>query len=179
MPTLYTPPPAVHSNTLQFTPWQFIPTLHFTPWQFIPTLYNSPPGSSFQHFTIHPLAVHSNTTIHPLAVHSNTLHFTPWQFIPTLHFTPWQFIPTLYTSPPGSSFQCHLDFSGKHSAKDQDYSFTYPPLSVARYSFILSDLWYCGVNEIAKKSFWFSIIVLNVFLVFCNCVTLLFPHRNS
>ena len=64
-----------------------------------------------------------------------------------LHFTPWQIC----------SFQRHLDFSGKHSATLQlyreDYSFTYPFLSVARYSFIqLSELWQCGINEIAKAS---------------------------
>ena len=52
-----------------------------------------------------------------------------------LHFTPWR----------TCSFQCYLDFSGKNSATLQllskDYSFTYPPLSVARYSFIqLSEL---------------------------------------
>ena len=33
----------------------------------------------------------------------------------------------------------------------EDYSFTYPPLSVARYSFIqLSEIWQSGMNEIAK-----------------------------
>ena len=55
------------------------------------------------------------------------------------------------------SFKGHLNFSGKHSATLQllheDYSFRYPPLSVARYSFIpLSELWQCGMNEIAKAS---------------------------
>ena len=46
-----------------------------------------------------------------------------------LHFTPWQ----------TCSFQCHLDFSGKHSdtlqSLHEDYSFTYPPSSVASFSF--------------------------------------------
>ena len=40
-----------------------------------------------------------------------------------LHFTPWQ----------TCSYQGHLNFSGKHSATLQlreDYSFTFPPLSV-------------------------------------------------
>ena len=33
----------------------------------------------------------------------------------------------------------------------EDCSFRYPPLSVARYSFIqLSELWQCGMNDIAK-----------------------------
>ena len=55
------------------------------------------------------------------------------------------------------SFQCYLDFSGKHSAMLQllreDYSFRYPPLSVARYSFKqLSELNRRGVNEIAKAA---------------------------
>ena len=58
-----------------------------------------------------------------------TLHFTPWQ---TLHFTPWQ---TLHFTPwQTCSFQCHFDFSGKHSTTLQllhkDYSFKYPPLLV-------------------------------------------------
>ena len=52
-----------------------------------------------------------------------------------------------------------ISFSGKHSAILQllhkDYSFTYPPLSVARYSFIqLSELWQRGTNETAKASKW-------------------------
>ena len=41
----------------------------------------------------------------------------------TLHFSPWH----------TCSFQGHLNFSGKHSATLQlreDYSFTFPPLSV-------------------------------------------------
>ena len=49
----------------------------------------------------------------------------------------------LYTSD--LSFHCQLDFSGKHSAMLQvlheDYLFTYPPVSITRYSFIqLSEL---------------------------------------
>ena len=55
------------------------------------------------------------------------------------------------------SFQGHFNFSGKLSATQQllheDYSFTHPPLFVARYSFIqLSELWQRGVNKIAKAS---------------------------
>ena len=35
----------------------------------------------------------------------------------------------------------------------EDYSFRYPPLSVARYLFIqLSELWQCEMNEIVKAS---------------------------
>ena len=65
-----------------------------------------------------------------------------------LHFTPWS----------TCSFQRHLDFSGKHSATLQllreDYSFRYPPLSVARYSLIqLSELWQPGFSRlIARRS---------------------------
>ena len=64
-----------------------------------------------------------------------------------LHFTSWQ----------TCSFQRHLDFSGKHSATLQllheDYSFRYPPLSVAMYSFIqLSELWQREMHELAKAS---------------------------
>ena len=66
-----------------------------------------------------------------------------------LHFTPWQ----------TCSFQYHRNFPRKHSAMLQllreDYTLTCPPMSVARYSFIqLSELWQCGVNEIAKASKW-------------------------
>ena len=67
-------------------------------------------------------------------------------------------LKALHTSPPGrGSFQPHLDFSGKHSATLQllreDYSFRYPLLSVAGYSFIqLRELWQRGMNEIAKVS---------------------------
>ena len=55
------------------------------------------------------------------------------------------------------SFQHHIDFSWKYSAKLQllreDYPFAYPPMSVAKYSCIqLSELWQCGVNEFAKVS---------------------------
>ena len=61
-----------------------------------------------------------------------------------LHFTP-------------CSFQRHPDLSGKHSSTLQllrdDCSFTYPPVSVTRYSIIrFSELWQRGVNEIAKGS---------------------------
>ena len=63
----------------------------------------------------------------------------------------------VYTSPV--TFQHQLDFFGKHSAMLQilreDYLFTYPPLSVARYSFIqLSELKQREVIEIAKASKW-------------------------
>ena len=61
-----------------------------------------------------------------------------------LHFTP-------------CSFQRHFDSSGKHSPMlqllSEDYSFRYPPQSIARYSFIqLSELWQNGMNETAKVS---------------------------
>ena len=64
-----------------------------------------------------------------------------------LHFNPWQ----------TCLFQHQLDFSGKHSAMLQllceDYAFRYPPLSVARSSFIqLSELRQRGVNKIAQAS---------------------------
>ena len=55
-------------------------------------------------------------------------------------------------------FKLHqLDFSGKHSSHAtitrKDYSLTFPPLSVARYSFIqLSVLRHHGENENAKAS---------------------------
>ena len=67
----------------------------------------------------------------------------------TLHFTHRQ----------TCSFQGHFNFSWKHSAILQllrkDYSFRYPCMSVARYSFIqLSELWQCGMKEIAKASKW-------------------------
>ena len=67
----------------------------------------------------------------------------------TLHFIPQQ----------NCSFQGHFNFSWKHSAILQllrkDYSFRYPCMCVARYSFIqLSELWQCGMNEIAKASKW-------------------------
>ena len=50
------------------------------------------------------------------------------------------------------SFRYQLDFSGKHSSHSEirckDYSLTFPPLSVARYSFIqLSELGRHGENE--------------------------------
>ena len=52
-----------------------------------------------------------------------------------LHFTPWQTCP----------FRHQLDFSEKHSSqaanRREDYSLTFPPLSIARYSLIqLSEL---------------------------------------
>ena len=55
------------------------------------------------------------------------------------------------------AFHRQLDFSRKHSATLQllreGYSFTYPPLSIARYSCIqLVELKQRGVNEIAKAS---------------------------
>ena len=61
----------------------------------------------------------------------------------------------LYASPVHSN----ANFSGKHSATLQllheDYSFTYPRLSVARYSFIkLSELWHCGMNKFAEALKW-------------------------
>ena len=63
------------------------------------------------------------------------------------HFAPWQ----------TCSFQRYLNFSGKHSATLQlfreDYSFRYPPMSAARYSFIqLSEIWQRGRNEITETS---------------------------
>ena len=66
-----------------------------------------------------------------------------------LRFTHWQ----------TCSFQCHFNFSGKHSATlhllHEDYSFTYPSLCFARYSFIqLSELWQCGVIKLGKGSQW-------------------------
>ena len=53
------------------------------------------------------------------------------------------------------SFQHQLDFSGKHSATLQllhkDYLFTYPPLSIARYSFIqLNELEQCRGTKLCK-----------------------------
>ena len=64
-----------------------------------------------------------------------------------LHFTHWQ----------TCSFQGHFNFFGKYSATLQllreGYSFTYPPVFIARYSFIqLSELWQCGVIKLAKGS---------------------------
>ena len=62
-----------------------------------------------------------------------------------LHFTPWQ---TNAISTFLGSIQPHCNYCAKTS-------FRYPPLSVARYSFIqLSELWPCGMNEIAKASKW-------------------------
>ena len=64
-----------------------------------------------------------------------------------LHFTPRQ----------TCSFQRQLDISGKHLATLQslceDYSFTYPPLSIAGYTLIqLGELKQSGTNEIAQAS---------------------------
>ena len=145
-------------------------TLHITRRQ---TLHNSP-GRPTLHpladLTLHPLAgltLHSpaDLTLHPL----QTLHFTlgrpytspladlilhPWQ---TLYFTPGR----PYTSPPGRPsclFQHKLEFSEKHSAMLQllhkDYYLkTYPPLSIARYSFAQpSELRQFGLNEITQTS---------------------------
>ena len=71
---------------------------------------------------------------------------SPWDY--SKQFTPWQ----------TCSFQRHLDFSGKHSATLQllreDYSFRYPSLSVARYSFVqLSELWKRGWDDRNCRSF--------------------------
>ena len=53
-----------------------------------------------------------------------------WTAQNTLHFTPWQ----------TCSFRHQLNFSGKHLATQQllreDYSVTFPPPSIARYSFL-------------------------------------------
>ena len=70
-----------------------------------------------------------------------------WTAQSTLHFTPWQ----------TCSFRHQVDFSGKHSAMLQllheDYSLTFPPLSITRYSSIqLSELGHCGENENAQAS---------------------------
>ena len=70
---------------------------------------------------------------------------SPWDCSKCFTLHPWQ----------TCSFQGHFDFSGKHSAMLQllceHYSFRYPPLSVARYSFIqLVELWQHGVNRIAS-----------------------------
>ena len=59
-----------------------------------------------------------------------------------LHFIPWQ----------TCSFQYQLDFSGQHSSHAaitrEDHSFTFPPTSIARYSFIqLSELGRRGENK--------------------------------
>ena len=62
----------------------------------------------------------------------------------TLHFTQCR--------PKTCSFRHQLDFYGKHSSHAaitlEDYSFTVPPLSIARYSLIqLTELGRCGENE--------------------------------
>ena len=53
-----------------------------------------------------------------------------WTAKSALHFTPWQ----------TCSFRHQLDFSGKHSSdpaiRHEDYSLTFPPLSITKYSFI-------------------------------------------
>ena len=104
------------------------------------------------------------------------LHFTPGRPVP-LHFTPGRPVPLhftpadlfLYTSPPADlflytsprqtcsftlhprhtcSFQRHIDFSATLQLFHEDCSFTYPLLSVSRYSFIqLSGQGQRGVNE--------------------------------
>ena len=61
-----------------------------------------------------------------------------------------------FTQPNPCSFLRHLKFSGKLSTTMQllheDYLFTYPP-SIGSYSFIqLSELWQCGLINIAKVS---------------------------
>ena len=72
---------------------------------------------------------------------------SPWDCSKRFTLHPWQ----------TCSFQHHFDLSGKHSATLQllreDYWVKYPPLSVARYSFIQqSELWQRGINEFAKAS---------------------------
>ena len=67
--------------------------------------------------------------------------------LPILHFSAWQTCPLRH----------QLDFSGKYSAKLQlmreDYSLTFSPLSVARYSFIqLGQLERHGQRENAHAS---------------------------
>ena len=65
----------------------------------------------------------------------------------TLHFTPWQ----------TCSIRHHHNVSGKHASSHmlqlmgQGCSYTYPPLSIARYSFIqLSKLEQCRVKKLAQ-----------------------------
>ena len=70
-----------------------------------------------------------------------------WTAQSALHVTPWQ----------TCSFRHQLDFSGKHSSHaaitSEDYSLTFPPLSISRYSFIqLSELGHRGENENAQTS---------------------------
>ena len=65
---------------------------------------------------------------------------------------------SLYTPPLQTcSFRYQLDFSGKHSSHaaitHEDYSLTFPPVSIARYSFIqLSELGHCGEIKKAQTS---------------------------
>ena len=66
---------------------------------------------------------------------------------------------TLPPPPPqqNCSFRHQLDFSGKHSSHAaitrEDYSLTFPPLPIARYSFIqLSELGRHGENKNAQSS---------------------------
>ena len=73
------------------------------------------------------------------------LYLVTWTAQSTLHFTPWQ----------TCSFRHQLDFSGKHSSHasitSEDYSFTFPPLSIVMYSFKqLSELGHYGENENAQ-----------------------------
>ena len=63
-------------------------------------------------------------------------------------------------------FQLQFDFSRKHLASLQllceDYSFTYQPRSIARYSFILlSELKQRGVNEITETETTARIFLLD------------------
>ena len=83
------------------------------------------------------------------------------------HLTPWQ----------TCSFWHQLDFSGKHSATVQllceDYSLTFPPLSIARYSFIVEQ------TKITKLRKWQQNLATIRFLNICmyqtngcrNCTT--------
>ena len=70
-----------------------------------------------------------------LGTAQSTLHFTPADlFIPTPSRLLWRYSVTL-------------------QLRREDYSFTYPHMYVARYSFIqLTELWQRGKNEIAKAS---------------------------
>ena len=68
-----------------------------------------------------------------------------WTAQSALHFTPWQ----------TCSFRHQLDVSGKHSGhaaiRREDYSLTFPPLYVARFSFIqLSELGCIERTEMPK-----------------------------
>ena len=124
----------------------------------------SSPWNCSKCFTLHPLTdlfLYTSPPGRPVP-----LHFTPWQTCSfTLHPLTDLF---LYTSPPGRpvplhftpwqtcSFQRHLNFSGKHSGVlhllHENYSFIYPPMSIARYSFIpLSEMRQRGANKICES----------------------------